>query len=688
MSSLARRHEVSAAALSSPTFDRGVAERAMREYCREVVLVPSRSERFPKRLVQLRSLASSRSFEANFNALPTFREALDRLLSKVAFDVVVVSSGLGLTKYHLDSSPPGMGPPRVILDEHNIEFDLQRQMRSSGNALRRLHHAINWAKVRREETEDWASLDGITFTSVPDQDRALAIVPTMRSAVVPNAVDVAAFEPRAGDPKPDGVTLMFFGINDYYPNTDGILYFIREVWPRIAESRPSVRLKIVGPRPTPEILAQSSPRIEIAGKVDDVRLHLASAQAVIVPLRIGGGTRFKVLEAMAMAKPIVSTTIGAEGIDVVHEKHVLLADDAQSFARAVGRLLEDPDLAWRLGQEGGALVRAQYSWEAAAAKMETFLEEVRSGPSRPPAGGPRPAGEKAESTGKLAAAARWTAAQAWRTTGRAARDRELLYGGATGLRIVTFHETIGADLEKLKRTVEWCQSRWPMARPEDADAVLDGRWTYDTDRILVSFDDGWESNFQAAEWLARTGVSAVFFVVPSLIGRTAAEYLRFHERLGVKADLPLATTGSRGLSAGQLREMKAMGHRIGAHNFGHRDLGRLHVLSDIRYEVDRATDELGEILDAPCKDFAIAFGQPFNVSDEAIAHLKERDLRVSSCHRGLNVPGKTPTFLLRHACEPHHPTAFTRVCIEGGADRHLHESVRMMVRRVGALPVA
>lgn len=131
-----------------------------------------------------------------------------------------------------------------------------------------------------------------------------------------------------------------------------------------------------------------------------------------------------------------------------------------------------------------------------------------------------------------------------------------------------------------------------------------------------------------------------------------------------------------------------MGHRIGAHNFGHRDLGRLHALSDIRYEVDNAVDEIERIFGEPCKDFAIAFGQPFNVSDEAIVHLTEKELRVSSCHRGLNVPGKTPRFLLRHACEPHHPTAFTRVCIEGGADRHLAESARSMLRRVGPIPVA
>jgi len=169
---------------------------------------------------------------------------------------------------------------------------------------------------------------------------------------------------------------MFFGINDYYPNTDGILFFVREVWPRLAASHPRVRLKIVGPRPTPEILAQRNARVEVTGAVDDVRAHLAEAAAVIVPLRLGGGTRLKILEAMAMAKPIVSTTIGAEGIDVVHETHLLLADEPAQFAAAVGRVLDDATLAARLGERGRALVNAKYSWEATARRLEDFLRKV------------------------------------------------------------------------------------------------------------------------------------------------------------------------------------------------------------------------------------------------------------------------------------------------------------------------
>jgi len=382
MKELAQRHQVSAVALFDPESDPGRFEPAMRAYCREVALVASRGEGLAKRLVQARSLFSRSSFEDRYFAVPGLQRALDRALSQLEPDVVVLSAGLPLSRhrFHRVGSHPN---PLVVLDEHNIEFDLQRQMASSGSFLRRLHNAVNWPKLRREEIDDWRRLDGVTFTSAPDEERARALVPSLRSAVVPNAVDVRWFRPRDGDSPSDGRTVMFFGINDYPPNTDGILFFIREVWPLLAASHPRARLKILGPRPTAGILAQRNERVEVVGAVDDVRPHLASAAAVIAPLRLGGGTRFKILEALAMARPIVSTTLGAEGTEVMHDKHLLLADDPAQFAAAVGRVLDSTGLGARLGEEGRALVNAKYSWDAAARRLEAFLQELLARASTP-----------------------------------------------------------------------------------------------------------------------------------------------------------------------------------------------------------------------------------------------------------------------------------------------------------------
>lgn len=283
---------------------------------------------------------------------------------------------------------------------------------------------------------------------------------------------------------------------------------------------------------------------------------------------------------------------------------------------------------------------------------------------------------------------RWAAAQVWKATGRLGKDREELYGGATGLRAITFHETRDQELAKLRQVVEWCLDAFPMATPAHAAGLFDGSFRPGPrDRMLITFDDGLSSNYEAAVWLERKSVRAIFFVVPSLLDRSMEEYVRYHEDRGVTAHRPLSAPGARGLARSQVKEMAAMGHLIAAHNFAHRDLGRISDPVGLRYEIDQSIDAVEELTGAPCQDFAIGFGQPHNISDEAARHLLSRVPRVYACHRGLNVPGLTPRFALRHAYEPaQHPMAFTQVCLAGGGDRHQAAAIRKMIQRVGVLP--
>ncbi|MFL5308838.1 MAG: glycosyltransferase family 4 protein, partial [Myxococcales bacterium] len=385
MAALGGRHEITAVSVIPDDQDARAAERAMAEYCSEVVLIarPSASwEGVGKRFLQVCSLLSSRSLVRGLYDLRSVRDVLHRVLSARAYDVVNVELPF-LAFHELAKAPPGARPPRLVLDEHNIEFDLARQQASRGmDPARRIYNAINWRKVRREEMQIWSRFDGVAFCSAADQARARALVPSLRSAVVPNAVNVEYFKPGATDPPSDGRTVLFFGALDYFPNQDGVLHFLREAWPLVEKSNPAARLKIVGQEPTPQILAHRGPRVEIAGKVDDVRQHLASAAVSIAPLRIGGGTRFKILEAMAMAKPVVSTSLGAEGIDAEAGRHLLLGDDPASLAAAVLRVLGDPQLASRLGREGRALVEERYSWHGAARALEELYGEVLAAPQR------------------------------------------------------------------------------------------------------------------------------------------------------------------------------------------------------------------------------------------------------------------------------------------------------------------
>jgi glycosyltransferase involved in cell wall biosynthesis len=373
---LARRNRVTAVSLVSPEFDAAVARREMGRWCEEVVLVPARSDRSAgKRVVQLRALASRRSYEHHAFSSPALREALVRVLQGKPFDVVCLEAPF-LLQHPVRLAPPGAAPPVVIVDQHNVEHQLARRSRDASSGLRRLHHAVNWRKVRFDEVDAWRRADGVAFTSEDDQAQARALVPGVVSAVVPNGVDVDHFRRRPGAPA-DPLRAMFFGTLNYFPNQDGVRYLLADVWPRIAQAVPEARLDVVGPHPTPEVLARRGPRIDVTGPVDDVRVHLERAGVVVVPLRVGGGTRLKILEAMAMSRPVVSTTIGAEGIAATDGRDILIADDAASFARAVRRVMEDPALATRLGEGGRALVERRYSWVAIGADLERFVRALR-----------------------------------------------------------------------------------------------------------------------------------------------------------------------------------------------------------------------------------------------------------------------------------------------------------------------
>ena len=259
--------------------------------------------------------------------------------------------------------PARRDPSDPVLDEHNIEYDIVRRTAGAeASALRRAYSAIEWRKVRREERHAWSHLDGCTLTSVRDQHMLLADEPTARTAVVPNGVDLDFFRPAPASLPRETQTLLFFGAIDYYPNTDAVLFFLNDVLAQLVARYPHLRVCIVGRKPPESILSQQSLGVEVTGVVDDIRPWLDRADVVIVPLRIGGGTRLKILEAMAMGKAMVSTSLGAEGLDVVPERDLLFADDAAAFAAQIGRLLDDPALGRRIGAAARRVVEARYGW--------------------------------------------------------------------------------------------------------------------------------------------------------------------------------------------------------------------------------------------------------------------------------------------------------------------------------------
>jgi glycosyltransferase involved in cell wall biosynthesis len=378
MTHLARHHDVTAVSLLDDTFDAEECRRAMSTYCTDVVLVPNprTAHGTGKRLLQLRSLASLRSFERLLFSVDALQPALDRVLRRQRFDVVNLEFPY-LAHLDLRQSPPEMPAPPLVLDAHEVAYDLAGQIaRSEGGLARRLYGEVNWRKLRREERAAFRTADGIYACSTADETRILADVPSAHTAVIPNAADVEYYQPRASDPPPDGRTILFFGLLSTVPNVDGIRFFVRDIWPRIAAQRPDARCRIIGARPHPSVLELARPGVEVVGFVEDLRPHLSAAAALVVPLRVGSGTRLKIVEGMAMGKPIVSTTLGAEGIDAVPERDILIADDPADFAASVIRVLDDPALGARLGRSARKLSVERYSWSAAASTLERFMEDV------------------------------------------------------------------------------------------------------------------------------------------------------------------------------------------------------------------------------------------------------------------------------------------------------------------------
>ncbi len=377
MRGLSRKHEVDVVSFNRTDEHEHASVAATKEFCRQVVTVPNLDlvETSDKRKMQLRSLLSIHSFEHLLAAgRNDFQAALDGMLRRSAYDVVQVEF-VWMTAFRFGAADKNGARPTLVLDEHNVEYDiLKRTAGGSGGASRVVYNSLNWRKLAREERAAWRKFDGISLTSSRDEALVQRDFPGARTAVVPNGVDVGEFSESTAESESD--VLLFFGAINYYPNQEALLYFIDHVFPLIKQRRPGAKFRVLGPGAPDSVLARQGNGVEILGMVPDVGPYLESATAIVVPLRIGGGTRLKIVEALSKGKAVISTRLGAEGIDVEHDQHLLLADEPEDFAAAVERVLSDPALAARLGRAGRQLMEKQYSWQSIVGGLERFFETL------------------------------------------------------------------------------------------------------------------------------------------------------------------------------------------------------------------------------------------------------------------------------------------------------------------------
>jgi glycosyltransferase involved in cell wall biosynthesis len=270
-----------------------------------------------------------------------------------------------------------------VLFQHNVETLLwQRQAAHEPSLVRRLLFRVEAAKMQRYERAALRRFEHIIAVSPHDREAMSDAIPADRITVVPTGVDLEQFRGYAGrDAGTDNV--VFLGSMDWEANIDGAEYFCREIWPDMLRRVPTARFQIVGRNPAPRVQRLASESVEITGSVPSVVPYLASAAVFVVPLRIGGGTRLKIFEGMAMGRAVVSSSVGAEGLNVTHGRDALLADTPSAFSDAVVDLLTNPMQRHALGAAAAQLA-ARYDWSSVVGSFEEALRRART--TRPKAG--------------------------------------------------------------------------------------------------------------------------------------------------------------------------------------------------------------------------------------------------------------------------------------------------------------
>lgn len=293
---------------------------------------------------------------------------LNTWFQKGRFDVVVCD--------FLDAAvnfPSRLTIPTALF-QHNVESEIWRRHALTKSPVRQLLYRVEFEKMLSYEQSMVRMFHHVIAVSEHDRQLMAAWTDLSRITVVPTGVDVQQYRSdlpsRVVEP-----LVVFVGAMDWEPNIDAVEYFCREIWPSIRAKVPAARFRIAGRNPGRRVRRLASSSVEVTGSVPSVVDHLRAAAVVVVPLRVGGGTRLKIYEAMAVGKAVVSTSVGAEGLDVHHDQDILLADDPDAFAGVVTRLLQDVELRRRFEQAAAALA-AKYDWAVSGDKFSEVLETL------------------------------------------------------------------------------------------------------------------------------------------------------------------------------------------------------------------------------------------------------------------------------------------------------------------------
>ena len=338
------------------------------------------SDGFPGLLDYLYRLPRSAPYSVAKFTHPKVARAIAGKLSSGRFDIAICDFLAPSLNF------PGALPIPCVLFQHNVECALWRRMATTEtHLLRRISYRYEYARMLRYERRTIGRFHHVIAVSDHDRQQMLEMDPRCQITVVPTGVDTQQFQvapPSSANPP----HIVFTGSMDWEPNMDAVEYFCAQIFPRILANYPDAIFQIVGRNPSPRVQRLASKSVVVTGTVPSVTDYLRDATVVVVPLRIGGGTRLKIYEAMAMGKALVSTTIGAEGLTFQNGRDLLLADNASSFADAILLLLRDAQVRQRFEQAAVQLA-AQNDWSVVTRQFAGVLELALRKPAAKPAAG-------------------------------------------------------------------------------------------------------------------------------------------------------------------------------------------------------------------------------------------------------------------------------------------------------------
>lgn len=374
---LKRNHEITFLALCPPDTTEAARQMA-REFSHRQIWIPWKET--PKHtLAFFIELACNGLFSKNPYVIQKYRSSamvakIRELDSSNEFDLIVCDF---LTPASNLPARTGAKRTALLLFQHNVESSIwERLFRNAKGRLKRIYFKSQWERMERFELETCRQCDAVVGVS-DDDGRVFQSQFGLTNVLgsVPTGVDLSYFRPTTERRKPH--SLVFLGSMDWMPNIDAVSYFTEKIFPAVKEKFPDATLKIVGRNPTrPVKELEKIKGISVTGSVADVRPHLAEAEVMIVPLRIGGGTRIKIYEGMATGIPVISSRIGAEGLPVIDRENILLVDSPADFSTAIGVLFGRSDLRKQIGDAGRVFVERNFGWESVTKVFEHYCRET------------------------------------------------------------------------------------------------------------------------------------------------------------------------------------------------------------------------------------------------------------------------------------------------------------------------